>query len=157
MCAPKGGYEDLTKEILRFFLKLTVSLYPVIIQCDKVSLSNVEKLHANETREQVLRFAPKTSHQSNGFVEAVHRHMQGLARSYQTQIETNTGMQFSAISPAIPFAIHHAGFVLSRSQCDQTAAPHSNICSEHHMYHLCACLVNQCSRSSPITKCEQPN
>ena len=62
----------------------------------------------------VLRFAPKTSHQSNGFVEAVHGHIQGLARCYQTQIETNTGIQLSAISPAVPFAIRFAGFVLSR-------------------------------------------
>ena len=62
----------------------------------------------------VFRFAPKTSHQSNGFVEAVHGHIQGLARCYQTQIETNTGVQLSTISPAIPFAIRYAGFVLSR-------------------------------------------
>ena len=54
----------------------------------------------------VLPFAPKTSHQNNGFVEAVHGHIQGLARCYQTQIETNTSIQLSAISPA--------GFVLSR-------------------------------------------
>ena len=45
---------------------------------------------------------------------AVHGHIQGLARCYQTQIETNTGVQLSAISPAIPFAIRYAGFVLSR-------------------------------------------
>ena len=56
----------------------------------------------------------KTCHQSNGFVEAIHGHIQGLARCYQTQIETNTGIQLSAISPAIPFSIRYAGFVLSR-------------------------------------------
>ena len=62
----------------------------------------------------MLRFASKTSHQSNGFVEAVHGHIQGLARCYQTQVETNTGVQLSANSPASPFAIRYAGFVLSR-------------------------------------------
>ena len=62
----------------------------------------------------VWRFAPKTSHQSHGFVEAVHGHIQGLARCYQTQIETITGIQLSAISLAIQFAIRYAGFVLSR-------------------------------------------
>ena len=62
----------------------------------------------------VFRFAPKTSHQSNGCVEEVHGHIQGLARCYQTQIETNTGKQLPAISLAIPFAIRYAGFVLSR-------------------------------------------
>ena len=44
----------------------------------------------------------------------MHGHIQGLARCYQIQIETNTGVQLSAISPAIPFAIRYAGFVLSR-------------------------------------------
>ena len=79
---------------------------------DEYHLTCVEKLHANETRT-VLRFASKTSHQSNGYVE-VHGHIQGLGRCYQTQIETNIGIQLSAISPAIPFAIRYAGFVLSR-------------------------------------------
>ena len=101
MCARKGGYEDLTKEILRHF-----EAYGFIDVCRKVA-------RERNTRT-VLRFAPKTSHQSNGFVEAVHGHIQGLARCCQTQIETNSGMQHSAISPAIPFAIRCAGFVLSR-------------------------------------------
>ena len=96
------------------------------------------KVARERNARTVLRFAPKTSHQSNGFVEAVHGHIQGLTRRYQTQIETNTGMQLSAISPAIPFAIRYAGFV--------PAQPHSNICSEHQMYHLCARLVNRYSR-----------
>ena len=71
--------------------------------------------HARERKARmVLRFAPKTSHQSNGFVEAVHGHMQGHTRCYQTKIETNIGTQLSVTSLAIPFAIRHAGFVLSR-------------------------------------------
>ena len=72
------------------------------------------KVARERNARTVLRFAPKTSHQSNGFVEAVHGHIQGLARCYQTQIETNTGMQLSAISPASPFAMRYAGYVLSR-------------------------------------------
>ena len=88
----------------------------MIIQCDKeMSIIDVCRKVARERNARtVLRFAPKTSHQSNGFVEAVHGHIQGLARCYQTQIETNTGVQLSAISLAIPFAIRYAGFVLSR-------------------------------------------
>ena len=115
MCTRKGGYEDLTKEILRHF-EAYVFVNPVIIQCDKeMSIIDVCRKVARERNARtVLRFAPKTSHQSNGFVEAVHGHIQGLARCHQTQIETNTGVQHSAISPAIPLAIRHAGFVLSR-------------------------------------------
>ena len=115
MCARKGGYEDLTKEILRHF-EAYGFLNPVIIQCDKeMSIIDVcRKVPRERNARTVLRFAPKTSHQSNGFVEAVHGHIQGLAMCYQTPIETNTGVQLSAISPAIPFAIRYAGFVLSR-------------------------------------------
>ena len=107
--------EDLTKEILRHF-QVYGFLNPIIIQCDKeMSIMDVCRKVARERNARtVLRFAPKTSHQSNGFVETVHGHIQGLARCYQTQIETNTGVQLSAVSPAIPFAIRYTGFVLSR-------------------------------------------
>ena len=44
----------------------------------------------------------------------MHGQIQGLARCYQTQIETNTGTQLSAISLAVPFAVRYAGFVLTR-------------------------------------------
>ena len=83
-------------------------LNPVIIQCDKeMSIIDVCRKVARERNARtVSRFAPKTSHQSNGFVEAVHGQIQGLARCYQTQIETNTGIQLSAIS--LPF---HVQFV----------------------------------------------
>ena len=111
MCARKSGYEDLTKHFEAYGF-----LNPVIIQCDK-EMSTIDvcrKVARERNARTALRFAPKTSHQSKGFIEAVHGHVQGLARCYQTQIETNTGVQLSAISPAIPFAIRHAGFVLSR-------------------------------------------
>ena len=58
--------------------------------------------------------AKNKSSEQRVFVEGEHGHIQGLARCYQTQIETNTGIQLPAISPAIPFAIRYAGFVLSR-------------------------------------------
>ena len=79
MCARKGGYEDLTKEILRHF-EAYVFLNPVIIQCDEeMSIIDVWRKVAHERNARtVLRLAPKTSHQSNGFVEAVHGHIQWL-------------------------------------------------------------------------------
>ena len=65
-----------------------------------MSIIDVCRKDARERKARtVLRFAPKTSHQSNGFVEAVHGHIQGLARCDQSQIETNTGTTFSAKSP----------------------------------------------------------
>ena len=114
MCTRKRSYEDLTTEILRHFQAYGF-LNPMIIHCDKdMSIIDVCRKVARERNARtILRFAPKTSQQSNGIVEAIHGHIQGLARCYQTQIETNTGIQSSAISPAIPFAIRYAGFVLS--------------------------------------------
>ena len=105
MCVRKVGYEELTMEILRQFEPYGF-LNPTIVQCDKeMSIIDVCRKLARERKARtVLRFAPKTSHQSNGFVEAVHGHIQGLARCYQTQIETNTSTQLSTSSPAIPFA-----------------------------------------------------
>ena len=124
MCARKGGYEELPKEILRHF-EAYGFLNPVIIQCDKeMSIIDVCRKVARERNARtVLGLAPKTSHQSNGFVEAVHGHIQGLTRCYQTRIETNTGVQLSAISLAIPFAIRYVGFVLSSATRRQNPMP----------------------------------
>ena len=97
------------------------------------------KVARERNARSLLRFAPKTSHQSNGFVEGVHGHIQGLARCYQTQIEMNTGIQLPAFSPAIPFAIRYAGFVFSRFTVrpdDRTPFP--VFCSELLVFHpLC--------------------
>ena len=113
MCARKGVCEDLTTEILRHF-EADGFLNPSILLCDKeMSIIDVCRKVAREGNARtVLRFATKTSHQSNGFVDAVSGHIQGLARCCQTQIETNTGIQLSAISPAIPFAFRYAGFTM---------------------------------------------
>ena len=61
MCARKGGYEDLKKEILRHF-EAYGFLNPVTIQCDKeMSIIDVcRKLHANETREQCYDLRQKS-------------------------------------------------------------------------------------------------
>ena len=57
MCARKGGYEDLTKEILRHF-EAHGFLKPVIIQCDKeMSIIDVcRKVTRERNARTVLRF-----------------------------------------------------------------------------------------------------
>ena len=138
MRARKGGYEDLTKEILRHF-EAYGFLNPIIIQCDKeMSIIDVCRKVARERNARtVLRFAPKTSHQSNRFVE-VHGHIQGLARCYQTQIETNTGIQLPAISYAIPSATRYAGFVLSRFTVRPDGrTPFQYLLGTPYVSHLC--------------------
>ena len=100
------------------------------------------EVRTNETRETVLRFAPKTSHQSNGFVEAVHGHIQGLARCYQTPNRDET-LAYSFEQFHLPFHLQfvYAGFcALKIHSAGPTAEHHSNICLELHMYHLCACF-----------------
>ena len=158
MCARKGGYVDLTKEILRHF-EAYGFLNPVIIQCDKqMSIIDVCRKVARERNARtVLRFAPKTSHQSNGFVEAVHGHTQGLARCYQTHIETNTGIQLSAISPAIPFAIRYAGFVLSRFTVRPDGrTPFQYLLGNPYVSPLCM-FGESVFALIPDHDCEQPN
>ena len=125
-------------------MKLTVSSIQSSFNATKMSIIDACRKVARERNARtVLRFAPKkkTSHQSNGFVEAVHGRIHGFARCCQTQIETNTGIQLSAISFAIPFSIRHAGFVLSRFTVRPTAERHSNICSELRMYHSVFALI----------------
>ena len=77
------GYEDLTREILRHF-ESYVFLNAVIVQCEQeMSLIDVcRKLARERNVRTVLRCAPQTSHQSNGFVHAVRGHIRGLARCY---------------------------------------------------------------------------
>ena len=85
MCDRKGGYEDLTKEILRLFEAYRF-LNAVISQCDKeMSIINVCRKVARERNAgTVLRFAPKPVIRATGFIESMHGHIQGLARCYQT-------------------------------------------------------------------------
>ena len=132
-------------------LKLTVSSNPVVLQCDKeMSIIDVcRKVPRERNARTALRFAPKTSHQINGFVEAVHGHIHGLARCYQTQIETNTGIQLSEISPASPFALRYAGFVLSRFTMRPDAAPHSIFARTPYVTPLCMFLLNRYSALIP--------
>ena len=98
MCARKGRCGDLTKEILRQFWSWFLN--PMIIQCDEeMSIIDLCRRVARERNVRtVLRFASKTSHHSNAFVEAEHGQKQGLAPNCQTQIETNTDWQLSTIS-----------------------------------------------------------
>ena len=113
MCALKGGYEDLTKEILRHF-EAYGFLNPVIIQCDKErrNIDVCRKVARERNARTVLRFAPKTSHQSNTKqCTDTHRDSHDAIRH---NLRRNTGVQLSSISLAIPFAIRYAGFVLSR-------------------------------------------
>ena len=123
MCARKGGYEDLTKEILRHF-KAYGFLNPIIIQCDKKDeyqvATGLSKQYTDTFRD---------SHDATR-----HKSRRTLAYSFQ---------QFH-----LPFHLRFVTLDLCSqdSQCDPTAEPHSNICSELHMYHLCACLVNLYSR-----------
>ena len=87
-------------------------------------------------------------------LEAQHRIREDIdfARCDQTQSETNTGIQLSAISLAIPFAIHYAGFVLSRFTVRPEGRTPLQYLLRTPCVYLCACLVNQYLTWSPILK-----
>ena len=138
VCARKGGNEDLTKEILRHF-EAYGFLNPVIIQCDK----EMSKLHANETREQCYDFRQKQVIRVTGLSKQctdTYRDSHDAARHKLRRILAKNFQQFH-----LPFHLQLVtlDWFSQDSQCDPTAEPHSNICLELHMCHLCACLVNR--------------
>ena len=115
MCAPKGGYEDLTKEILRQF-EAHGFLNPVIIQCDKeMSIIDVCRKVARERNARtVLRFAPKNKSSERRVCRSSARTHTGT----RTMLPDTNGDEHwrttLEISLAIPSAIRYAGFLLSR-------------------------------------------
>ena len=156
-CARKGGYEDLTKEILRHFDAYGF-LNPKISQCEKeMSIIDVCRKVARERNARtVLRFAPKTSHQSNGLTKQctdTYRDSHDATRHILRRTLAYNFQQFHC----------HTIFNLLRWICSlkihsaTMEEPHSKICLKLHVYHLCACLVNRYLLRFPITKCVQPN
>ena len=145
MCARKGGYEDLSKEILRHFE--AYGFRPLFSATKRgVSLTCVEKLHANETREQCKICAKKQVIRATGLPNQytdIFRDSHDATRHKSRRTLAYRIQQFH-----LPFHLRFVtlDFCSQDSQCDPTAEPHSNICSELHMYHLCACLLNRYSR-----------
>ena len=140
MCARKGGYEDLTKEILRRFEAIGF-LNPVIIQCDKEMSTKtcVEKFARERNARTVLRFAPKTSHQSNGFVEAVHGHLQGLAHD-ATRHKLKRTLAYNFQQFHLPFHLQLVTLDLfsQDSQWDPTTEPpFQYLLGTPYVSHLC--------------------
>ena len=144
MCARKGGYEDLTKEILRYF-EAYGFLNPVIIQCDKeMSIIDVCKKVARE-RKQYYDLRQKQLIRATGLSKQctdAHRHSHDATRHKLRRTLAYSFQQFH-----LPFHMQFVTLDLysQDSQCDPTAEPHSNICLELHMHYFCACLVNRYS------------
>ena len=129
MYARTGGYEDLTKEILRHF-EAHGFLNTVILQCDKeMSIIDVcRKIARERNARTVLRFAPKTSHQNNGFVEAVHGHTHRDSHD-ATRHKLRRTLAYSFQQFHLPFHLQFVTLDLCSqdSQWDPTAEPHSKI------------------------------
>ena len=147
MCAWKGGYEDLTKEILRH-IEAYGFFNPIIIQCDKeMSIIDVcGKVARERNARTVSRFAPKKVIRATGLSKQytdTHRDSNDATRHKSRRTLAYSLQQFP-----LPFHLRFVTLDLfsQDSQCDPTAEPHSNICSELHMCHFCACLVNRYSR-----------
>ena len=144
MCSRKGGYEDLTKEILRHF-EAYGFLNPIIIQCDKeMSIIDVCRKVARE-RNVTLCAKNKSSEQP-------------VCRS-STRTHTGTRTMLSDTNRDEHWHTAFSNFTC-HSTCDslrwlcslkihsatrrQNTIPifdRNSICIT-----FCACLVNQCSR-----------
>ena len=140
MCARKGGYEDLTKEILRHF-EAYGFLNPVIIQCDKeMSIIDVCRKVARERNARtVLRLVIRAT----GLLKQCTDTYRDSHDATRHKLRRTSAYNFQQFH--LPFHLHCVTLDMfsQDSQCDPTAEPNSNICLELHMYHLCACLVNR--------------
>ena len=144
MCARKGGCEDLTKEILRHF-EAYGFLNPVIIQCDKRDECPLDvcRRGAHERNARtVLRFAPKTSHQSKRACRSSTRTHSGT-RTMLPDPNRDEHWHTALSSFHLPFHLQfvYAGFCALKIH---SAARRQNTIPifawKLHMYHLCACF-----------------
>ena len=100
------------------------------------------KVARERNARTVLRFAPKTSHQSNGFVEAVHGHMRDSHDATRHKLRRILAYNFQQFHLFFHLQFVTLDLCSQDSQCNLTAELHSNICLELQTYHFCACLVN---------------
>ena len=122
-----------------------------------VTMTCVEKLHANETPEQCYDLRQKQVIRATGLSKQstdTYRDSHDATRHKLRRTLAYSFQQFH-----LPFHLRFVTLDLfsQDSQFGPTAEPHSNICLELHMYHFCACLVNRYLLRFPITKCVQPN
>ena len=117
MCAKKEGpgNEDLTRGFLCFFESYAF-LNPVIVHCDEeMSIIDVcRELVRERRRELCNRSRRKQIIRATGLSQQCTDTYKDSHDAAETQIKTNTGMQHSATSLAIPFAVRYVGFVLTR-------------------------------------------
>ena len=143
MCARKGGYEDLTKEILRPF-EAYGFLNPVIIRCDKEMSIIVlcRKVARERNARTVLRFAQKQVIRATGLSKQCTDTTGTRTLTTRHKLRRTLAYNFQPFH--LPFHLQFVALDLfpQDSQCDPRAKP-INICFELHMYHVCACLVNR--------------
>ena len=103
-----------------------------------MSIIDVCKKVARERNARtVLRFAPKTSHQSNRFCRSSARTHTATRTMLQTQIETNIGVQLSAISLPYHFQFVTLDLFSQDSQCDDGRTPFQDLLETPCVSPLC--------------------
>ena len=135
VCARKGGYEDLTKKILRHF-EAYGYLNPVIIQCDK-EMSIID-VCGKVARERNARNSVKICAKNKSSEQRVCRSSVRTHSGTRTMLPDKNPDEFSNFTCHSILQFVTLDLCCQDSQCDPTAEPHSNICSELHMYHFCA-------------------
>ena len=145
-CARKVGYEDLTKEILRHYEAYG---FLMIIQCGKeMSIIDVRRRVARErnARTGVTICAKNESSEQRVCRSSTRTHTGTRTMLPDTNRDEHWHTAFSNLTCHSICNSLSLDLFSQDSQCDPTAEPHSNVCSELHMYHVCACLVNLYSR-----------
>ena len=127
MCARKGGYEDLTKEVPRHF-EACGFLNPVIIQSDKeMSVIDVCRKVARQRNAITVKSSEQRVCRSSARTPSGTRTMLP-----DTKMRRTLAYNFQQFP--LPFHLQFVTMDLfsQDSQCDLTPESHSNICLELH-------------------------
>ena len=135
MCARKGGFEELTKEILRQFESCGF-LNPLIVQCDKeMSIIDVCRKLARERKARtVLRFAPKQVIRAMGLSKQCTDTYRDSHNAIRHKSRRTPAYSFQELH--LPFHLQFVTLDLccQDSQCDPVAKRHSSICLDPLMF-----------------------
>ena len=65
-------------------------------------------------RRTIVGYNPKGSHQSNGVGENAHYHLEGLVRTFRSDLMENKGVDVNVKSLLAPWLVRHCAWWLTR-------------------------------------------
>ena len=111
----KSSHDKLARRIVAEFDALGFTQAMVLQGDQENSLKEfMRRVAAMRSAPTILRFSAKGSKGSQGLDEAMHTQIQGLVRTYCTQVRSETQSEIGTDSPTFDAAVSYAAFVLTR-------------------------------------------